>query len=418
MLPEPLAERPRVWFHALSVGEAVSVAPLLEAVARLQPQWAIVFTTATETGQQAARALYGRWVEKFLVLPHDIPWVVDRWLQRVRPTLGVLVETDLWPQLLCSLRQRRIPCVLVNARVSPRSFERLRRFRPLTRRLFAAFAAVFVQSPDDRARFLGLGCPRERLHAAGNLKFDQVLAPLPAPERERLRAGAGIDAARPVWIAGSTHGGEEEQILAVHRALGERHAELLLILAPRRVERAPEVAALCARAGLPVARRSLGEKAAGRGVYLLDTLGELARFYSLARAAFVGGSLVAFGGHNPLEALAQGTPAFWGPHLFNFRQVEAILLAAGCARRVTHRGEMEAVLADWLADEELASRTLEQAAELFATHRGATARIVAALAQVQPAAGPWPEQAVPPATAEGERHAAPLRPWTGLSTNG
>ncbi len=368
----------RIWVHALSVGETLSSVALVKALKDLYPEAQIVFSTSTETGQEIARKRLSRWVDSFFFLPHDFPWTQAFLVARVSPALFIQVETDIWPNLLFELERRGAPALLVNGRISPRSFARYMRFRSLTKDLLGRFELIFSQSSLDKERYEKLGMPPERVLAAGNIKFDSALIPVPPEEVERLREEAGIERGRAAWAAGSTHEGEEEVLLAAHRALRLRRPGLLLILAPRQTHRAPGIAALCADMGLSVATRSSRAPAEGKDVYLVDTLGELSIFYAFAAMAFIGGSLAPSGGHNPIEAIAQGVPALWGPHLFNFREMEAGLIAAGCGRRIASGAELERVLDLLLGDVEARRRMEAAAAEFLAAHSGCSRKIAEA----------------------------------------
>lgn len=359
-LPEPLpSSANRVWFHALSVGETLSVGPLVKAVKSKYPDSEIIFSTATETGQDIAKEGLGRYVQHFFYLPHDFPWISAALVRRVKPDCFVLVETDIWPNLLKVLDRHEVVRILVNGRLSPESAERYRTYRSLFCP-FVLFDHIFAQSAQDREHFLALGARPDKVHAFGNLKFDSLPVPLPEQEIDRLRKATGIDGKREVWIAGSTHTGEEEILFRVHRLLRQKHPDLLLILAPRRIERISQVAVVADQFGLSVATRSSGASCSDKAVYLLDSLGELSRFYALASVAFIGGSLVPFGGHNPLEAVVQGKPCAWGPHLFNFREIEGMLLEAGVARRAETEGQLldfiDSVLKDATGREQLGAR--------------------------------------------------------------
>jgi 3-deoxy-D-manno-octulosonic-acid transferase len=372
---------PTVWFHALSVGETHSVVPLVKSLKECYPHINVVFSSATETGQQAARRQLSPWVARFFFLPHDFPWAVTELVRQLRPLLFILVETDIWPNLLWALTRRGIPSILVNARLSPRSFQHLRRIRALFGPVLRCFDQIFVQSTQDLRRFQQLGFTEERLHAIGNLKFDQAFEPLSVSDLEQLRVSAGIASDRPVWIAGSTHPGEEQLLLQVHHALLPRHPELLLILAPRQVQRGAALAALAQGWSLQASRRSRQETAAGKPVLVLDTMGELARFYGLAHCAFLGGSLLPIGGHNPLEPLAQGKPVLWGPFMFNFRELEQTLLDAGCARKVRGPQELRDALTQCLTAPGQRQRTAEAARQLFLRHQGSSQRVLQHLGQ-------------------------------------
>ncbi len=360
----------RVWFHALSVGEVLSVVPLVKTVKEMDPALEIVFSTATETGQITARKSLSAWVDRFFYMPLDFPWAVQRLVSHLKPTLFILTETDVWPNLLFCLKESGIPRFLVNGRISPRSFERLKRFKRLMAPIFFSLDAVFAQSPDDKLRYEQLGMPGHCVYAAGNLKVDSVLAPLTEKETLELARSMGLVPGRPTWIAGSTHEGEEENLLQVHGMLRKGNPDLLLIIAPRDIKRAEGLASLCAGNGAPAARRSMSEGVGAKPVYLLDTLGELSRFYALGSVAFIGGSLIPFGGHNPLEAAAQGKFAVWGPHLFNFRQIEAALIDAGCGARISNLEELEDLVGRFLGDPSLRDSVHEKAREFIGTQEG------------------------------------------------
>ncbi|NLI80080.1 MAG: 3-deoxy-D-manno-octulosonic acid transferase [Deltaproteobacteria bacterium] len=360
----------RLWVHALSVGETLSAVPLVQALKAENPSFEIVFSTSTETGRVIARKNLDPHVTECFIMPLDFPWAVNRLVERVAPRAFVLVETDVWPNMVNQCRRRGIPVFLVNGRISDSSFGKLRWFRRLTKGMFGSLHQVFAQTLTDKAKYELLGVPAGRVRAAGNLKVDSVLPPLSEKAVAGLRASAGVEPERPVWIAGSTHEGEEELLLQVHERLMVKHPDLLLIVAPREVRRAGELASAALEHGFAPAFRSRGESAHGRGVYFLDTLGELSRFYALARVAFIGGSLVPLGGHNPLEATAQGKFAVWGPHLFNFRELESQLVLAGCGAKVSSGEELEEILTRFLADAAPGRRAESDARRFFAAHTG------------------------------------------------
>lgn len=344
----PRAGARRVWLHALSVGEVLSAVALIRAIKAADPGIDIFVSTATETGMAVARERISDLAAGFFFIPHDFPVAMRNAVRRVAPSLFILVETDFWPNMLLELKRAGVVTVLANGRMSPGSFRKYRRLRGASGALFGLFDHVFAQTDLDLQRFVVLGCAPERVAAVGNLKFDSLQQRLPDRETARLRSEMGIAPDRRVWIAGSTHEGEEGILLGVHCLLRAELGEPLLIIAPRNIRRSAEIAALCGDFSLPVGVRSQGGKAAGNAVYLLDTLGELGKAYALADVAFLGGSLVPLGGHNPLEAVAQGKPACWGPHFYNFSEIESDLLLAGCGFRATSeaglKGFLESVL--------------------------------------------------------------------------
>lgn len=362
--------RDTVWFHALSVGEVLSVVPLVKAVKELYPSIEVAFSTSTETGQATARSRLTQRADHFFHMPLDFPWAVKRLISNLNPSLFILTETDIWPNVLSCLKKREIPCFLVNGRISPRSFGRLIHFKQFTEPMFSLLDGVFAQSNEDKMRYEQLGIPPDRVAMVGNLKVDSVLPPLTETEVMELGRSIGVEPGRPLWIAGSTHEGEEEVLLQVHAMLRSQNPDVLLIIAPRDVRRADGLASLCARRGAPAARRSLSEDATGKPVYILDTLGELSRFYALASIAFIGGSLVPFGGHNPLEVVSQGKFAVWGPNLFNFGQIEAALTDAHCGSRILSAEELGEVVCRFVSDPELRDFACERARRFMQTQEG------------------------------------------------
>lgn len=375
-LPRHLSGKPRVWFHALSVGEILSVVPLIKAFKERRPDFEIIVSSSTETGQSIAKKQLAPWVERFSYLPYDLPWVMECLVKRHKPSLFVLVETDIWPNLLQTLQRHRVPGVLVNGRLSPRSSRRMRRLSRFWGAVLRYFTYIFAQSAADGERYRALGVPAERIRVSGNLKYDAALLQAEAATAGGLCDLAGIEPGRLVWIAGSTHDGEEDILLRVHRKLRALYPDLLLILAPRQIQRTPRIKELCRGRGLTAAVRSRGQSARGKAVYLLDTLGELNRCYSLADVAYIGGSLVAFGGHNPIEAVVRGKPAVWGPHLFNFREIETDLIQSGCGRSVANSDELLDVVGRWLGQPNV-REAMQSAAEQFLARHGGTSRILA-----------------------------------------
>lgn len=378
-LPAPLKPSPgRVWIHALSVGEALSSIALITELKQLRPPLEIVFSTSTETGMSLATQRLEGLVDEFFFMPHDFPWAVCRLLKRVRPSLFVLIETDFWPNLLWLLKRAGVPAVLVNGRVSPRSYRGFYRLGRLAGLIFSGFDLIFAQTELDRARFTSMGCLSEKVMAAGNLKFESSISRVPESEIASIGAGIGVEAGRPVWVAGSTHEGEEQILLRVLDRLNARVPNLLLIIAPRKIQRGTSIAALAHGLGFDSGLRSKGETAAGKQVYILDTLGELARIYAICDIAFLGGSFAEIGGHNPLEAIAQGRPACWGPHFFNFGEIERELLDAGCAMRVSSEKELEDFLKKALGDPAQIAK-MTNAAQLFASSQRHTAKRIASV---------------------------------------
>lgn len=339
-----------LWVHALSVGEVLSSVPLLHEIRHRQPEVAIVFSAATEKGLAVAQKEVGSLAESIFYLPHDHLWSMTRLVRRLRPAAFILVETDLWPNLLWVLKKALVPVLMVNARLSLRSFRGYRRLAPISRSILACLDRIYVQSEEDARRFASLGVPWTRLRLCGNLKFDLAVF-----QKEKYSQKNGdpffmFKDSRPLWIAGSTHDGEEKILLQAHAMVLKRYSNILLVLAPRHIDRVHRLAHLCETMGLRWTLRSRANAIDHVHVFLLDSIGELASLYPLAQAAFIGGSLIPFGGHNPLEAAVHGVPSCWGPHLDNFREIEAFLLKERCGRRVHNAQELEAFLLETLED--------------------------------------------------------------------
>jgi 3-deoxy-D-manno-octulosonic-acid transferase len=365
-----------IWIHAVSVGEFNAAVPLIEAMMERWPGRAIVVTTVTPTGSERVRKRFGERVTH-VYLPYDLPGAIRRFLERIRPKLAVIMETEIWPNLFFACHRRGIPVVLANGRLSERSLRGYGPIRPLARAAVRTVSAVIAQSDSDARRFLDLGADPARLTVAGNLKFDMDV-PGTLPEQGRaLRARWG--AARPVWIAGSTHEPEELPVLDAHARVLARFPDALLIIAPRHPERFRPVAALCRSLGFDTAVRSSDEvPRPTTQCFVLDTIGELLRFYAASDVAFVGGSLAPVGGHNVLEAAALRVPVLVGPHTFNFAEVSEGLIACGGARRVDERS-LGAVASELLADPSLRQRMGESGQRAFERERGAVDRIMAAV---------------------------------------
>ncbi len=317
-----------IWVHAVSVGESIAAAPMIRALRERHPDLPITVTCMTPTGSERIRALFGDSVQH-CYLPYDLPWAAARFLDRVRPKLAVIMETELWPNHIHQCARRGIPAVLANARLSERSARGYARFAGLTRPMLAEMSWIAVQTAAEAERFRRLGARPECVAVTGSIKFDLSIDPELQPRARALRASWSA-AERPVWIAASTHAGEDEIILAAHRRLLSERPDGLLILVPRHPERFDAVHVLCRREGFATVRRSSGQPVtAGDQVLLGDTMGELLFLYALADVAFVGGSLASNGGHNLLEPAALGLPVLAGPHLFNFLEIAAQLRAAG-----------------------------------------------------------------------------------------
>ena len=347
----PRPSRPLVWIHAASIGESLSVLPLLARIVAERNGLCVLLTTGTVTSARLMADRLPAGVTHQYV-PIDRPLWTRRFLDHWRPDLALWVESEFWPTLLTELDARRIPTVLVNARISTRSFDGWRRFPRLIRRLLQTFDLSLAQSTEDAARLDVLGAPNVR--CPGNLKFAAPPPPADEAELERLRVAIGK---RPLWLAASTHPGEEEAVLAAQRELASRFPGLMVIIVPRHPARGPAIAQLGNDRGFAVALRSANEAIdSSTEIYVADGMGELGLFYRLARVAFLGGSLVPHGGQNLLEAAKLGCAVVHGPHMGNFRAVCAEMTSANATEEVADAATLAAQIGAILADSALRER--------------------------------------------------------------
>jgi len=370
-----------IWVHAVSVGESIAAAPMVRSLQALYPDLPITVTCMTPTGSERIQALFGDSVQH-CYMPYDLPWVAQRFLDRLQPRLAVVMETELWPNHIHQCWRRGIPVALANARLSERSARGYARFARLTAPMLAELGLIAAQTPAEAERFLALGARAESVEVTGSIKYDlSIDAQMPELAADLRRQWAAE--LRPVWIAASTHAGEDEIVLAAHRQLLQRFPDALLILVPRHPERFGNVFELCQRAGLLTCRRSLQQPVeAATQVLLGDTMGELLFLYALADIAFVGGSLVPNGGHNLLEPAALGKPVLSGPNLFNFLEISAQLRNAGALGEV-HDADTLADMVDrlWQAPAE-AARMREAGQEVMTRNQGALQRLLDGLARL------------------------------------
>jgi 3-deoxy-D-manno-octulosonic-acid transferase len=368
-----------VWIQAVSVGEVELARGLVAELERRAPDLPLFLTATTATGLDLAHRKLGDRLSVF-PCPVDLPGPMRRVFETSRPRLLVLVETELWPEMLHQAGLREVPVAVVNARLSPRSFAGYRRVAGGLGTLLAPLALVLARTKADAQRFAGLNVPRERIVVSGNVKYDLEADRRPLGWEDEVRRVAGD---RSIMVAGSTMEGEEAQILDALAGLGTDGAMPFLILAPRHPERFEAVARLLSDRGLVISRRSSGEAILpDSDVFLLDTIGELARAYKLARVAFIGGSLVRTGGHNPLEPAVWGVPVLSGPHVHNFDEVYDEMTEAGGARLVADSAELRVAAAAWLDEPDFASAAGKAGREVVERNRGATARTVSALVEL------------------------------------
>src|SRR4051794_37678506 len=370
--PDTRPNGPMVWIHGASVGEVLAAAALIERLRALNLR--ILLTSGTVTSAAiVAKRFPADIIHQYV--PYDSPRYVARFLDHWRPSLALFIESDLWPNLILSSAARRLPMVLINGRMSPRSFPRWRRVSGTISAILDKFDICLAQSTTDAERFTALGS--RNVVTTGNLKLDVPAPPADPVKLERLLA---MTRRRPIILAASTHPGEDEILCEAHRTLSGFFPSLLTIIAPRHPDRGPAIARMIAASGLKPGLRSLGDlPTPATDIYVADTLGELGLFYRLAPTVFMGGSLVAHGGQNPIEAVKLDASIVHGPHVFNFSDIYEALDAAGGAKRVEIPGALVKQLGQWLADPAARQASVAAAAQVVEQLGGALDRTLAAL---------------------------------------
>ena len=383
--------RPSIWVHAVSVGEALAARPLMRALRNAYPQHRLVVSTTTVTGQRVARGFGGE-VDAVCYAPFDFPAFVNRALDRIAPELLLVVDTEIWPNLLRACRRRGVGALIVNGRLSDRSFRRYRLVRCCMRRVLADVERVCAQTEEWGRRFVAIGAEPARVTVTGSLKFDAVAASSAGPrgggrgDGGDLRAAFAFARGRPVVIAASTLRGEEEPVLRAFARVRQMASDALLVIAPRHPERFDEARRIAECAGNHVDLRSDLEpgRDPGADVVILNTLGELGRLFDIASAVFVGGSLVPAGGHNLIEPAAFGRAIVVGPHMENFADVAREFVSRGAAIQVRDADELEETLAGLMRDGARRGRLGKAARSIVDANRGATRRTLERVAELLP----------------------------------
>ncbi|KAA3624358.1 MAG: 3-deoxy-D-manno-octulosonic acid transferase [Proteobacteria bacterium] len=380
-----------VWIHAVSVGEVNAAGPLARALVKMNPQLRVLLTTMTPTGADQARIAMSERIEH-LYLPYDYPFAVRRFLEHCSPKVAIMMETEIWPNFIQQCDRRGIPLVVANLRLSQRSYAKYARLLPFTRSVFRKVKWFAVQTAADRQRVGGLLGHRENVSVTGNIKFE---INLPASLREVaqvVRREWGTE--RTVWVAGSTHEGEEETIIKVFKSLRQRHPSLLLVLVPRHPERFDSVYRLLQKYRLDTVRRSMhaGAVSDDLEVFLGDTMGELPIFFAACDIAFVGGSLTEIGGHNILEACALGKPVIFGPHMFNFLEISQMALERHAGIQVQNEKELESVLRQLVEDANFRYACGQRGIALVEDNQGALMRTLEVLEPFLPDAAKFNRQ--------------------------
>ncbi len=363
-----------IWVHAVSVGEVVAAVPLIRVLLRDYPERTVLVTTVTPTGAARVNAVFGDSVQHAYI-PFENPDAIARFFDANRPELAMIMETEIWPNLYHGCGVREIPLVLISARISPRSVRSYRRLLPLFRETLSHGIIIAAQTEADAGRFLSLGAAEERTRVTGNIKFDIDVPTTTAAEGRATREALFPD--RPVWVAASTHDGEESIVLDAHAAVLEQRPDALLILVPRHPQRFAAVRDLVTKRGFDVVTRTAATPVAPSvPVFLGDTMGELLLFYAAADAAFVGGSLVPVGGHNLLEPAAVGVPMISGPHVFNGEEIARLFMSTGACLAVETAGTLAAAVLRVFDDDDLSARMVGEARSRLADNRGALGRLL------------------------------------------
>jgi len=360
-----------IWVHTASVGEFFATLPVIRHLLEKHPESTITVTTMTPTGSEQVRSELGDRVYH-LYVPFDLPDAVARFLNHVRPRKILIMETELWPNIITAANSRDIDIILMNARLSERSANGYRYVRSLTETILRKITMITPQHQDDAKRFIDLGANETSIRFIGNIKYDLSIQPDLIPQGKSIREKFISEL---VWIGGSTHRGEDEQILEAHRIISDKYPDAQLILVPRHPERFDEVANVCAKKGFSYTRRSQGE-AMDQSVYLGDTMGELLLLFAVADMAFVGGSLVETGGHNLLEPAALAKPVLTGPHDFNFRDINRQMLASKAAVRIENAEQLAAQVMYWHENPEQLQRVGRRALAVVQNNQGALKKLL------------------------------------------
>ena len=364
-----------IWVHAVSVGEVVAAVPLIRALKSRYPDRPLLVTTVTPTGAARVATTFGDEVHHAYI-PFEMPQAIDNFFSSAKPVLALVLETEIWPNLYRGCGVRDIPLVLVSARISPKSVQSYRRLLPLFRETLSHGIIIAAQTEADAERFLSLGAAPDRTRITGNIKFD-VEQPSDLAELGRVLR-AELFGERPVWIAASTHEGEEGTILETQQKLLERFPELLLVLVPRHPQRFAAVRDLIDKQGLSMVARTEGRPCeASTAVFLGDTMGELTLFYATSDVAFVGGSLLPIGGHNLLEPAALGLPLISGPHLFNAQEIADMFIETGACQVAADAEQMADAVEELLSDRDKARSRGELGRRILERNRGALERLLA-----------------------------------------
>lgn len=367
-----------IWIHALSVGEVISTRPLIQSLKTKYPDKPIVLTVKTTQGMAIARQELASEVDDILFMPLDYRGAISKIVKAVNPSLLILIETDIWPGLISYLKDKNIKIILVNGRVSPRTFRGYKKLRFYFRHVLSDIELLLMQSELDSNRIKAIGVPSQKIKIAGNIKFDQKWNSMDKKEHEEWMTLLGIDPGAKVVVAGSTHEGEDETVLRAYKKLLRPFPELILIIAPRRLDRVDHIKSTGESLGLKIIKKTeLFKNIRGSyNVLILNTIGELGRIYGLASISFVGGSLVPSGGHNLLEPASFGCPVLFGKHTHNFVLMSELLLEHGGGKRIDDPENLYIVLKELLSDPDRLEKMGEHSKTFVETNSGAVNRVI------------------------------------------
>lgn len=381
---EPTKKQP-LWIHALSLGEILSCVPLVKELRKQVADRPIYFSVSTLSGWEIVQDKLAGQYDRLLYFPYDLLWPVHRCIRRINPCLFVLIETDIWPGFLTVIRRRRIPCLLLNGRVSPSTLKSFMRFSWLFRPALNTFSLICPQSTQEAKRYQRVGVIQSKIGPCGNLKFDIPMKPSSETENIRLKESLGFSRTDPIFLAGSTHPGEEDMICSAFQKLRKTYPELKLLSVPRKPHRADQVANIFIKAGYRVGLYT-GKPCQSVDVHVVNVQGKLARLYEVVDVAFVGGSLVPRGGQNPIEPAVVGKPVLFGPDMSNFPDISRSLLDNGCAWQIRDEKELYSRLNILFGDPKLSGEMGEKGRSVVRQHWGTTRRLTLEILKMMDAA--------------------------------
>ena len=377
-LPERKKGGKRIWIHALSVGEVLSTRPLIQALKKRYPDKPIVLTVKTVQGMKVAQQEAAGEVDDLFFMPLDYKGAVVRIIKATDPSMFILVETDIWPGIISCLKARGIKIILVNGRVSPRTFRGYKKFRFYFKKILNDIDLLLMQSELDSSRIEAIGISSHKIKTAGNIKFDQEWTPMDDQEHDKWLNLLGISPGFKIFVAGSTHEGEEQPVLKAYKKLLDRHPQLIMIIAPRKLDRVKDIESMSNDFGLRIMKRTElnNNKETGYNVLILDTIGELGRIYGLASISFVGGSFVPIGGHNLLEPASFGCPVLFGKHTHNFVLMSELLLEHNGGKRIDNPDDLYLTMEELLDAPDKSEKMGLNARNFVQANSGAVSRII------------------------------------------